>query len=773
MGANYSGIGSLKNNEHINRLVDVESISENDPFWNQLLSFKSNLTFTKENSKILDEGVSLECQKFHQNNPKSGNYGALIRVFCKLSSETQEMSDNNLMTTQTANALLLIRCFTKYLIEIENECALLEQINSKPNLTADLSCMHSNDDKQKLEEPCGWNELPDQTNDSQNQDKTSESLNSSPRKQRIFKRNESQDLTNEESESDSLANIQYRNQESKTLFQLINCLYEVCINIPVNEQTYYLHLEVLNMLIVLLSVQMYTKLPTHESFIYETIMVKMEAHVSDFIKALLTNIIQQMPMPQSLTTSETGSQRSLMSSVTSGLWSVMTLGYGSAGNHSPPYTKKSEIVTYLPNLSHDSNTASSVHDTTIDCTKRLLAWQSCHILLILSNHCTNESLYNPYRSGLFHFTDIQDTPSNISGADEPLPWFSIDYAKLYQMFTFTLHTDQYTLLLYMLLHRNQHFKMFILSRLNIDFLIIPIMKVIYTAPERNSHHIYMALIILLILSEDDLFNKTVHNIPIKKLTWYTERSLSEISLGGLLILVIIRTIQFNMTRMRDKYLHTNCLAALANMSSKFYNLHPYVCQRINSLFNLLAKKRIKIINSLNTEPAKEIDNEKQSQIDPQVEIDLVQDLSIIEELMKMVLEIINSCLTNHLHHNSDLIYSILYNKSLYSQFRSHPTFQEVIQNIDTIITSFSHEIENVEDKSIDNIKAIIEINANKFSRDRFRIFPELKFKYVEEDQPEEFFVPYVWSLVYKFSNLYWIDHTIKLFVSDLSTDTQS
>jgi hypothetical protein len=53
--------------------------------------------------------------------------------------------------------------------------------------------------------------------------------------------------------------------------------------------------------------------------------------------------------------------------------------------------------------------------------------------------------------------------------------------------------------------------------------------------------------------------------------------------------------------MRDKYLHTNCLAALANMSSKFNNLHPYVCQRINSLFNLLAKKRAKMIVAINTE----------------------------------------------------------------------------------------------------------------------------------------------------------------------------
>lgn len=38
-----------------------------------------------------------------------------------------------------------------------------------------------------------------------------------------------------------------------------------------------------------------------------------------------------------------------------------------------------------------------------------------------------------------------------------------------------------------------------------------------------------------------------------------------------------------------------------------------------------------------------------------------------------------------------------------------------------IITSFSHDIENVEDKSIENLKVLIEFNANKFSRDRFKV----------------------------------------------------
>jgi len=147
------------------------------------------------------------------------------------------------------------------------------------------------------------------------------------------------------------------------------------------------------------------------------------------------------------------------------------------------------------------------------------------------------------------------------------------------------------------------------------------------------------------------------------------------------------------------------------MSSKFHSLHPYVCQRINSLFQLLAKKRTKIIATLNSS----------SPAGAEPELDLVQDLGIIEELMRMVLEIINSCLTNQLGHNADLVYSILYNKALYAQFRAHPTFQDVMQNVDLVITSFSHEIDNTEDKSIETLRALIEAKANKFPRDRFRL----------------------------------------------------
>lgn len=42
--------------------------------------------------------------------------------------------------------------------------------------------------------------------------------------------------------------------------------------------------------------------------------------------------------------------------------------------------------------------------------------------------------------------------------------------------------------------------------------MMPILKLLYNADDHNAHHIYMSLIILLILSQDENFNKSVHEL---------------------------------------------------------------------------------------------------------------------------------------------------------------------------------------------------------------------------------------------------------------------
>jgi hypothetical protein len=131
--------------------------------------------------------------------------------------------------------------------------------------------------------------------------------------------------------------------------------------------------------------------------------------------------------------------------------------------------------------------------------------------------------------------------------------------------------------------------------------------------------------------------------------------------------------------------------------------------------------------------------------------------------MRMVLEIINSCLTHSLHHNPNLVYALLRQHELFDKFRTHPTFQDVVQNIETVVAYFNSKLDQAPNHSVDEVQQSIIEASRSWPRDRLKRFPELKFKYVEEEQPEEFFVPYVWSLVYHLSGLYWDPLQVVLF----------
>ncbi|KAK2582291.1 hypothetical protein KPH14_004633 [Odynerus spinipes] len=534
---------------------------------------------------------------------------------------------------------------------------------------------------------------------------------------------------------------------SYRLEDLFESLLELITDVPLCEFTYIVHLEAINCLLVLLSVQLFSQTAAEYSPVYRIAMhAQSSEHAPAVVCTLLHNFVQQEHAPAGLFSQQPGG--SIVFSIAAGLWNVITMGMG----HS---SKNVQVL---------SNGAMEEEEKKRD-TETPLASQSLLLLLVLTNHCT--ATQNPYRNALFTFMDMQDyTPSQMDGHNT----FRFNLNKLYSTICKIQNTDEVTLLLYMLLHRNQNVKHDIMRRSDIQLLVTPILQILYHAPNNTSHHIYMSLIILLILSEDETFNKRIHEIMLKGITWYTERSISEISLGGLLILVVIRTIQYNMFKMRDKYLHTNCLAALANMSAQFTSLHPYVSQRLLSLFETLARKHARLeakIHALSSVSSESTTINVNGSV---TNTDMVQDLTILEEVLRMVLEIINSCLTHRLAENPNLIYTLLYTfceKDIFQPFRLHSAFQDIVQNIDSVINFFSYKLEQKDQSQlgVSQVLAIIQQGANEWPRDRLRKFPELKFKYVEEEQPEEFFIPYVWSIVCQGALLHWSAENIKLQAS--------
>ncbi|XP_071281966.1 dymeclin isoform X10 [Agelaius tricolor] len=668
MGANSSSISELPENEYLQKLSGSEPISENDPFWNQLLSFSFTTPTNSADLKLLEEATISVCKSLVEKNPRTGNLGSLIKVFLSRTKELKISAEcqNHLFIWQAHNALFIICCLLKVFISRMSE----EELQ-----------LH---------------------------------------------------FTYEEKAGPS----SYGAECEDLIEELLYCLIQLIVEIPLLDITYSISLEAVTTLIVFLSCQLFHKEIVRESIIHRYLMHgRCLPYTSRLVKTLLYNFIRQERSPPPGThvfqqqTDGGGLLYGIASGVATGLWTVFTLGgVGSKAS--------AQLEQCSP-----------------------LASQSLLLLLVLANLTDTPDTPNPYRQAIISFKNTQDNTAFSSSNPHA---FQINFNSLYTALCDQQKSDQATLLLYMLLHQNSNVRTYVLARTDIENLVLPILEILYHVEERNSHHVYMALIILLILTEDDGFNRSIHEVILKNITWYAERVLTEISLGSLLILVVIRTIQYNMTRTRDKYLHTNCLAALANMSAQFRSLHQYAAQRIISLFSLLSKKHNKVLEQA-TQSLRGSLGSNDSPLP-----DYAQDLNVIEEVIRMMLEIINSCLTNSLHHNPNLVYALLYKRDLFEQFRTHPSFQDIMQNIDLVISFFSSRLEQAgAELSVERVLEIIKQGAVALPKDRLRKFPELKFKYVEEEQPEEFFIPYVWSLVYNSAvALYWNPRDIQLFTMD-------
>ncbi|CAD5111996.1 DgyrCDS1248 [Dimorphilus gyrociliatus] len=657
MGATYSSISELSSNKYLLQLSGVEKITADDPFWNQLLSYKFHIPLTRADQRLLEESTSSLCKELAVNNCKTQNVNSLIRVFNRRSDELRESVDtDSVLLWQTYNALFILRSICKYFVE---------------NLTEELILSQFGDD-----------------------------------------------------ESGNLV-----------LDILFSSLIQAIIDIPVLAHTYALQVECINCILILLSLQMFIPVGSKTPELYGFLMKgKSAMHAPLLIKTLLNNIVEKVKCPSFMIQSSDnhGALYRVSASLASGLWNVVTLKF-----RQTPQNKDEEVVK----------------DT-------LLANQSSLLLLVLANHCiylenTENLIGNPYRSALISFTDNRK-----EGEEESPVSFKMNVSAIVKELCSTIwpNGDHTTLLFYLLLHRNKTIKQYTLQELPVEEVTLPLLRILYDAPNTNSHHVYMALIVLLMLTEDDRFNQSIHEIVLradKTMNWFKERSLLEISLGSFMVLVIIRTIQYNMTRMRDKYLHTNCLAALANMSSQTRRLHPYASQRLLSLFDLLQKKRTKLVESLRVTPESEQEN-------------IVDDLQVIEEVLRMLLEIINSMLSHAMQLNPNLVYTLLYERSSLSALRTHPTFQDIIQNIDTVLAYFLSKIERATSSygqtlSVPQVLKVIEDGSAQFRKDHLKKFPELKFAYVEEEEPEEFFVPYVWTLIFRFSRLYFCSQRVRLF----------
>ncbi|KAI8071187.1 Dymeclin [Gilbertella persicaria] len=487
---------------------------------------------------------------------------------------------------------------------------------------------------------------------------------------------------------------QFEDSNSLQGEQLVEALLYVLINMDpcFSYSTYEFYTEILNTMIILCSTQLrHSKASQTNNYFLHVLMHKFANRAETVVARLLENLISQKTAPPQSS-------------------SVM-------------YTAYNYFFSGRTNVLSDTDSIP-------------VADRSLLLLLLLGTQpLENDSKWmKAYRFALATLSDHNMVSNDIDEPDRKM--HLISFKDLFEIFSTSLHIEERMLLFYLILKENETFRVYVLSRTDPETIYMPILRLIYESMEGKTNYsqVYVLFVILLILSQDDVNNEAVHKVVVSNITWFIERPLlKSVSLGGLVILILIRTLQLNLSHHKDVFIHTNALAILSNMSNRIYDMHAYVAQRFISFFEVLARRYIKSTESLTI------------------------DISVYEDILVLLLETINSALSYCLKHNAQLVYALLQKREIFTPFESHPRLADLVHNLEQVIQYFNTRVSeaNLKAPSSNEVLRLVEQAARTWSNQKLILLPVLKFSYEEEQNSFEFFIPYIWALIHRKSFIYW------------------
>ncbi|RZB44008.1 dymeclin-like isoform X1 [Glycine soja] len=544
-------------------------------------------------------------------------------------------------------------------------------------------------------------------------------------------------------------------------------------SVEVSPDTFLLHLELLNFMIIGMSTQLLcgpSPGPNDVNPFLDAAMAQDSSLVGAVVCRLLLNFMARSNVPSNRATYSIlydGNQSSVLQRVGSAAANIVLFPF-----------------SYLVSSSGEES-KSPIADISIHVLLVLVHYHKCLVSEDYANHksSTSDSLLkenphfsdNPYCKALEHAIDCELDRVDIEGNAHSARHIKLPFASLFDTLGICLADEAAVLLLYSLLQGNSAFLEYVLVRTDLDALLMPILEALYNAPSRTANQIYMLLIILLILSQDSSFNASIHKLILTGVPWYKERLFHQTSLGSLMVIILIRTVQYNLSKLRDVYLQTTCLATLANMAPHVHRLSAYASQRLVSLFDMLSRKYNKLAerrdNKLHIAKGNSV--EGNNLVEDMILLVQSTELHIYTDFLRLVLEIINAILTYALPRNPEVVYAIMHRQEVFQPFKNHPRFNELIDNIYTVLDFFNSRMDAQRedgDWSVHEVLQVIIVNCRSWRGDGMKMFTQLRFTYEQESHPEEFFIPYVWQLVLSHCGFSFNTGAINLFPVDLQTE---
>ncbi|KAF1776884.1 Endonuclease/exonuclease/phosphatase [Phytophthora cactorum] len=597
----------------------------------------------------------------------------------------------------------------------------------------------------------------------------------------------------------------------------LDALLTALIEFPPNEKTYDLHVEVVNTLLVLLSPVAYPRdhskqagdLRAHNPFLYMLMTSalpdgKKSYWASGLVRRLLQNNIEQVQA----TGPSSASNTAVIALRKTHEMSLIAM----SGSSDQAYEQEQFSYFTLEGVSSIAGGYTSIfrfpwsfirYFTTREDTASPLADRSVLLLLVLLQSCRDSDSpvdNNPFRGALCGITDGADTDGHGTEMEDPRAHLmqqseatssssaeklELLYSDLFAVVGRHAPYEASHLMLYTLLYSNPMMLDIAVNDADMERLLLPLLETLYHARTVEPSRLYMLVIVLLTFTQDPSFVRTAHTqLVVSNVSWYQEHYMLDVSLGSLMMVIFTRLIFRNITHFQDSFIHLNAFAALSNLARSAENLHMYAAQGIVGLIDMLAKNEAKLVAQM--QRLKSTDKEE-SEV-------LAQKQSAYVEFIRLLLGVVSSCLkAKQLPRNPQLIYSLLHRADTFGVLQQHSEFAAHVNNgpVWSTLARFQAVVDakTTPDDALDADTVLdiirgecVSLLASSSARSRTGGASRSKasvddddasYRYEEEADPEQFFVPYIWKLIQEQTpDFCWKGDKITLFVpSGISAPT--
>jgi len=297
------------------------------------------------------------------------------------------------------------------------------------------------------------------------------------------------------------------------------------------------------------------------------------------------------------------------------------------------------------------------------------------------------------------------------------------------------------LLTYTLIHKNKSFSQYLFSKSDLEDLVIPLLRSLYTTKNLASNHASVLLILLLLLTQDGGFCGAAHRTPIAaNQPWFLEASTAGISLGSLMMSVLFRTAEANAITARQAEFHSYVLATIINLSTSSEQISEFTSKQIVGLLEDLTSS----LEMLEQE-RKQLEANAGDESETQDQFKgLEEDKQYFGDFQRLILEMI-ALQANH--KNPHVLLTLLKNggSALVDNWLNMEN--EDAKQIKTLLVHLESEITDVTLPRGELLHPVAEVCKRWSSKDQSTKQPEkMRFLYQECQDSSEFFLPYIWQI---------------------------